>query len=170
MIAIFSDTHSTSGHQLRGAALTVAHEADAVLHAGDFTSVAALEAFEDVCSQLYAVHGNADEQAVIDRLPTERVVEVGGITFVVRHLPEGGQTRLTLLGRDRGADVVVSGHTHRPTVVDAGDVLLCNPGSHAQPRGNRPGFAVVDVADGRLTGSIREPAGSTIERFEHELQ
>jgi len=77
MIAIFSDTHSRRGHELEGEALTAAHEADIVIHAGDFTSETALEDFQNECDRLFAVHGNADEPAVCDRLPTARVVEAG---------------------------------------------------------------------------------------------
>lgn len=141
MIAIFSDTHSTSGHELEGEALTAAREADAVIHAGDFTSTVALEAFQEECNRLYAVHGNADSGAVRDRLPTARVV--------------------------------VFGHSHRPTVIETEDTLLLNPGSHADPRGNRPGFAVLENRDDEandgasgLVGEIREPDGTPIDSFE----
>lgn len=165
MIAIFSDTHSSHGHELRGAALRAAQEAAAVVHAGDFTSEAALEAFQAETAALYAVSGNADDAAVTTRLPTERTIEVLGITLAVRHRPRGGEAGLALFGREREAQLVVFGHTHRPTVVDCEDVVLCNPGSHAQPRGNRPGFAVLERDGETVRGTIREPDGTTIERF-----
>ena len=168
MIAIFSDTHSESGHELEGEALTAARDADVVVHAGDFTSPAALDAFREECDRLFAVHGNADSAAVRDRLPTARVVEEAGVRFAVTHRREGGETGLAMFGRSRGADVVVSGHTHRPTVVEAADCLLLNPGSHAQPRGNRPGFAVFEARDdgAGLDGAIREPDGTLVESLE----
>ncbi|WP_254522019.1 metallophosphoesterase [Natrinema caseinilyticum] len=178
MIAIFSDTHSVSGHELEGEALTAARTADVVLHAGDFTSEVALEAFQRECDRLYAAHGNADDPAVCDRLPPARVVEADGVRFALTHRRDGGETGLAMFGRSRAADVVVFGHSHRPTVVDAGDVTLVNPGSHADPRGNRPGFAVLEPARGedretsetatdrRLEGAIREPDGTIIETVE----
>lgn len=165
MIAIFSDTHSSDGHELRGEALAAAREADVVIHAGDFTSVAALEAFQSECEVLYAVHGNADESAVRDRLPTSRIVEAGGIRFAVTHRRDGGATGLAMFGRSKGADVVVSGHSHRPGVVETDDILLLNPGSHAQPRGNRPGFAVLEDHGDELLGEIQEPDGTLVEAF-----
>ncbi|NGM68753.1 metallophosphoesterase [Natronolimnobius sp. AArcel1] len=169
-IAIFSDTHSSAGHCLAGATLDAAREADVVIHAGDFTSTAALEAFQDECELLYPVHGNADNMAVRDRLPTTRVVEAGGARFAVTHRRDGGEMGLVMFGRSHDADVVVSGHTHRPTVVDAEDCVLLNPGSHADPRGNRPGFAVLEETDGSLEGEIREPEGTLIESFEIDLE
>ncbi|WP_306055079.1 metallophosphoesterase [Natronococcus wangiae] len=165
MIAIFSDTHSSGGHELAGEALEAARTADAVIHAGDFTSTTALEAFQNECNRLFAVHGNADSAAVRERLPTARVVEEGDVRFAVTHRREGGATGLAMFGRSRGADVVVSGHSHRPSVVEAEDVLLLNPGSHAQPRGNRPGFAVLEGDGDELAGEIREPDGTLVETF-----
>ncbi|MFD1565462.1 metallophosphoesterase [Haloarchaeobius amylolyticus] len=167
MIAIFSDTHSRQDHELEGAALTAAREADVVVHAGDFTSEAALEAFQGECDRFFAVHGNADSAAVRERLPTARVVEAGGIRIAVTHRQDGGETGLAMFGRSRGADLVVFGHSHRPTVVETADVTLLNPGSHADPRGNRPGFAVLEERDdGALEGTIRQPDGTPIESFE----
>ena len=166
MIAIFSDTHSDSGHELTGEALAAAREAETVIHAGDFSSVAALEAFQTECDRLFGVSGNVDEPAVVERLPRERTVEAEGIRLVVRHRPEGGETALAMFGRARDADVVVFGHTHRPAVVETDDVVLVNPGSHAQPRGYRPGFAVLEPTDRGLTVTIREPDGTVLERVE----
>ncbi|SDK39742.1 metallophosphoesterase [Natronorubrum texcoconense] len=182
MIAIFSDTHSASGHELEGAALRAAREADVVIHAGDFTSEAALESFQEECAVFFPVHGNADSAAVRERLPTARVVEEAGVRFAVTHRRDGGETGLAMFGRSRDADVVVSGHSHRPTVVETEDVLLLNPGSHADPRGNRPGFAVLrprtdadaaerqgEEANGErrtLEGEIREPDGTVVTSFE----
>ncbi len=168
MIAIFSDTHSGYGHELENEALAAAREADVVIHAGDFTSQAALEAFREECSTLLAVHGNADELAVREQLPTERVVDERGVRFAVTHRRDGGETGLAMFGRAHDADVVVSGHTHRPTIVDAGDVLLLNPGSHAQPRGYRPGFAILEPTDEGIVGQLLEPDGTLLEAFEHE--
>ncbi len=166
MITIVSDTHSHDGHALTGEALTAVQEADTVIHAGDFTSPSALSAFQAECQRLCAVHGNADSPAVRDRLPTDRVVEADGLTIAVTHRRGGGELELALFGRSRGADIVVSGHTHRPTVVETEDVLLVNPGSHAQPRGNRPGFAVINESDAGWAGVCREPDGTLISEFE----
>jgi len=72
-----------------------------------------------------------------------------------------------MFGRSRGADVVVFGHSHRPTVVETDDVTLLNPGSHADPRGNQPGFATLEERDdGGLEGSIRHPDGTVLESLE----
>ncbi|WP_254808404.1 metallophosphoesterase [Natronosalvus amylolyticus] len=163
MLAIFSDTHSPRGHELEGAALNAATEAEAVIHAGDFTSQSALEAFKERCPVFYPVHGNADNYDVIEALPTTRTVEYDGLTIAVTHRRDGGDTGLAMFGRAGNADIVVFGHTHRPRILDLEDVVLLNPGSHTQPRGNRPGFATVERLEGAFDIRLRTPAGEPLD-------
>lgn len=166
MLAIYSDTHAADGHCLEGLALEAARDAECVIHAGDFTSERVLAAFREEADRLVAVHGNADSATVRDRLPEARTVEYGGVRIAVTHRRDGGETGLEMFGRSQDAALVVSGHSHRPGVSEVGDVTLLNPGSHAQPRGNRPGFATLSPAENGLSGHLREPGGTTIERFE----
>ncbi|WP_435126493.1 metallophosphoesterase [Halobaculum sp. D14] len=167
MLTVVSDTHGTDSHRLRGRTLEAVRAADAVIHAGDFSHEAVLDAFLDVNESLYAVTGNNADSALRDRLPTERVVGYGGLTFAVRHRSRSGRTGLVMFGRERDADVVVFGHSHRPTFDDSGDVPLLNPGSHAEPRGNRAAHVELEEAvdgDG-LTGRFVTPDGDVFERF-----
>lgn len=166
---MLSDTHGSDGHRLEGHTLEAVREANLVIHAGDFTTSAALSAHREAAGDLLAVHGNADDQAVRDRLPPARTVEALGLGVAVTHRREGGATGLAMFGRSRDADVVVSGHSHRPSVTDVGDLLLVNPGSHAQPRGNRPAHAELERAEGSVVGRLREPSGEVFETFRVEL-
>ena len=162
MIAVVSDTHRQEGHGLTGRTLEAVREATVVVHAGDFTTGPVLDAFRDVSHRLEAVHGNNDDAVVCRVLPARRTFEAEGLSVTVVHGHEHGDTALSMLGREEEADVVVSGHSHRPGVVDTGDVTLLNPGSHAQPRGFRPAHAELDDGRGRLI----EPDGTLIEAFE----
>ncbi|WP_137284175.1 metallophosphoesterase [Halorussus salinisoli] len=169
MITVLSDTHSTSGHELEGRAREAVEDADVVVHAGDFLNEAALDAFESISDRLYGVYGNNATPGVRDRLPPERTFEVEGVRFVLTHGDDRGPTGLSLLGRQQAADMVVFGHSHRHAATDADDVLLLNPGSHAQPRGGIPTHAElrpVDAEDGTLAGEIRHRDGSVVEKFE----
>ena len=165
MIAVLSDTHGTDDARLSGWAADAVEAADLVLHAGDFTTVPVLEAFEAASERLAAVHGNVDDAAVTARLPATETVDVGPVRIVVVHGHEHTETGLAMLGRQEGADLVVSGHSHRPGVVDAGDVTLLNPGSHAQPRQFRPAHAELEPADGGLRGRLVGEDGEVIEEF-----
>lgn len=163
MLVVVSDTHSTSGHSLSGRTLEAVREADRVIHAGDFTTVSALEAFQGEAARLDAVHGNADDPAVRERLPDARTLEWEGVRIAVTHTRDGGPTALAMFGRERGADLVVSGHSHRPSVGHADDLTLLNPGSHAQPRGNRPGHAELEATDGTVRYRLCQPDGTVFE-------
>jgi len=167
MLVVLSDTHRTEGHGLTDHLQETVSEADHVVHAGDFTTPATLSALREVASRVDAVHGNADVEALRERLPERRQLTYGGVRIAVTHRAEGGRTGLAMVGRTVDADLVVSGHTHRPTVVD-GDPVLLNPGSHADPRGNRPGYARLLPDDGALDGELREPDGTLGERFRVE--
>jgi len=161
MLVVCSDTHGSDGPRLSGRTAEAVAAADLVVHAGDFTTAAALEGFESAADRLLAVHGNADDPAVVDRLPGARTLTYGGATVAVTHRQRGGTVDLRLFGRERGADLVVSGHTHRPSVGGEAPVLL-NPGSHVDPRGNRPGHAELERTGDGLAGGIYTPDGDRL--------
>ncbi|MFB6132921.1 MAG: metallophosphoesterase [Halanaeroarchaeum sp.] len=168
MIVVVSDTHATGAYDLSGALAEAVRAADVVVHAGDFTGEAALETFRGEAERLVAVHGNADDATVADRLPTARVFEEGGVRVAVVHTQRGGETGLRYFGEERDADVVVSGHTHRPRVERAGEVLLLNPGSHERPRGGRATFAELALENGGVEGAIRATDGATVAEIARE--
>lgn len=168
MLVVVADTHSREGSRLRGRTLAAVREADLTIHAGDFYRESALDAFESTARRLRAVFGNNADAAVRDRLPAVRTVDHGGVRFAVTHRHRSGDTGLVMLARDRDADCVVCGHSHRPRFDDSGAVPILNPGSHAQPRGNRPAHAELEPAgDGvGLDGRLVTPDGEVFERFE----
>ena len=163
MLVAVSDTHRQSGHGLSGPVLDAVRSADRVVHAGDFTRMAVVDAFIEESARLEAVHGNADEAAVKERLPTARTFEYGGVRVAVTHRRDGGTTGLALFGRSQDADLVIFGHSHRPAVIETDDVVLLNPGSYANPRGNRPAFAELHPTEGGLTGHLRDVDGTSFE-------
>jgi putative phosphoesterase len=165
VLVILSDTHGDVGHDLTDHLLRAVRNADRVVHAGDFTTESVLESVLDAAPRLDAVHGNADDNAVRERLPSERVLEYEGSRIAVTHWKPGGQTGLSMFGRSVGADLVVYGHTHNPGVVMKGDPILVNPGSHTTPRGHRPGYAELSAGDGGLAGTLRALDGTVRNRF-----
>lgn len=178
MLTVCSDTHGTEGARLTGRTREAVEAADVVIHAGDFTTATVLDEFRDRAARLVAVHGNADTPAVQDRLPDAATTTYGGVRIAVTHTQRGGTTALSLFGRQRGAALVVSGHTHRPTVDSPANApTLLNPGSYADPRGNRaahaelwaPGEEAVpdtyqqDIeSDTALVGALRSPDGERL--------
>jgi putative phosphoesterase len=170
VLVLLADSHAgptddATAH-LRGRTATAVAEADRVCHAGDHATRAALDGLRAAAGgPVGAVHGNADETALRESLPAVRVDTYAGALVVTTHTHEAGATGLATLGRSRGADLVVFGHSHRPTV--AGDApTLCNPGSHAAPRGGPATHAELRPTDAGLAGEIRTVDGETIERFD----
>ncbi len=172
MIVVVSDTHGTDGHRLDGRLLQAVRAAELVVHAGDFTTAAVLQAFRakagddrDAGGELVAVAGNNDDEGVRARVERTRVVERAGVRFVIVHGHEHHETGLGLLGRQADADVVVVGHSHRARYDPAGPVAVLNPGSHADPRGYRPSYAELEPTAGSLSGRLLTPDGDVLETF-----
>lgn len=166
MLTIVSDTHSTEGHRLRGRTLKAVRSAEMVLHLGDFMTEPVLDAFEAEANTFRGVYGNNDDSGIRERLPKARTVEYEGIRFAMTHTVRGGNTALGLFGKQREADAVIFGHSHRPTADFSGELPLLNPGSHAQPRGNRPGHLELEPVAGGLQGRLVTPDGNVFETFE----
>jgi putative phosphoesterase len=179
VLVVCSDTHGTDDARLSGRTREALTAAELVIHAGDVTTPAVLDDLRERADRLVAVHGNADTAAVRDRLPAAATTTYAGVRIAVTHTERGGATALSLFGRERGAALVVSGHTHRPTVdvAEAAGPTLLDPGSYADPRGNRPAHAelwpagsddapaaVADAVATGLVGVLRTPDGEVIER------
>ena len=161
MLTVISDTHGTDGHRLTGRTLEAVRAADRVVHAGDFTTAAVLEAIEAEAASLTAVTGNNETRAVRSRLPAVATLEWAGLRFVVAHGHEHSETALGMLARQEDADVVVVGHSHRPEIADLDGRVLLNPGSYADPRRYRPAHAELTADPLRI--ELRSPDGETYE-------
>ena len=127
--------------------------ADVVIHAGDWVSVALLDALEARARRLVGVFGNNDGTALRARLPEVARVELGGVRFAVVHetgAATGREKRCARAYPD--VDVLVFGHSHIPwdTTAETG-LRLLNPGSPTDRR-RQPTFTwmTVDVAEGAV--------------------
>jgi uncharacterized protein len=109
--------------------------ADLILHAGDVSTVAALEELRALGPPVEAVYGNADEVVLRGLLPESRVVEVEEARIGMVHDAGPRAARETrLAARFPGADAVVYGHTHVPQAERVRGVWFLNPGSPTERR------------------------------------
>jgi putative phosphoesterase len=154
---VLSDTHlgSASLDRLPVEVWELADEADVILHAGDVTELAVLDALRER-APVHAVLGNNDRG--LERvLPEVWEGELGGVRVGMVHDsgPRAGRAG-RLSRRFPGADVVVFGHSHDP-VVEAGvdGALLVNPGSPTHRR-RQPVHTVawLELDGGRPTARI----------------
>jgi putative phosphoesterase len=165
VLAVLSDTHGRDDPRLSGRTAEAVETAETIIHAGDLTTIDVLESLKSR-GVVHAVAGNNDPPAVRDRLPDDRIVEWAGLRIVVAHGHQRTDTALSMFGRQASADLVVVGHSHAPEFRD-GIVPMLNPGSHADPRWNRPSHAELewDAHENRARGRLVEPAGTTFETF-----
>jgi putative phosphoesterase len=141
-IGLLSDTHGL----LRPEALEALRGSDRIVHAGDIGGAAILDALAAI-APVVAVRGNNDRDAWAKRLPGIARVSAAGIRLLVIH-------DLAQLDRDPaadGVDVVVAGHSHRPSIERRGGVLYVNPGSAGPRRFRLPvAVAMLDIAGARV--------------------
>jgi len=164
MLVAIGDTHETAGHALEGAALEAVRAADLVVHTGDFTTEAVYDAVAAEADDLVAVAGNNDRPGLCERVPETRTFDALGRRFVALHGHGKDDTARSLLARQEGADVVLVGHSHRPTIRSLGEATLVNPGSYADPRWNEAAFGVLEASGGDLEARLVTPEGATLRR------
>jgi putative phosphoesterase len=157
LLAIIADTHLPRGpKQLPAACVERLAEADLIVHAGDFSALAVLQALESV-GTVAAVHGNVDDRELRRRLPARRVVEAGGARIGLIHDagPAGGRLE-RMRRRFPGVDAVVFGHSHVPLHERApggrrGRFQIFNPGSPTERRrAPRHTMGLARVDDGHV--------------------
>jgi putative phosphoesterase len=148
-IAVIADTHLPRGRRrLPEACVERIRGADLLIHAGDFSTTAAYEEIAGLGPRLIAVHGNVDDAELVERLPQEATVEVGGARIAVVHDAGPKRGRLVRMRRRfADADAVVFGHSHLPLHEREGGFQIFNPGSPTERRralGHTMGWAVVE--------------------------
>ena len=128
-IGVISDTHGL----LRPEALVALQGSDLLVHAGDIGSPDVIGTLQDL-APVFAVRGNVDGEAWASRFPKTQVVEVGGVLLYVLH----DVNKLNLDPVAANFRVVISGHSHRPSVTTHHNVLYLNPGSAGRRRFRLP--------------------------------
>ena len=144
LIGVISDTHGL----IRPEALQALRGVDLIIHAGDIGKPEVIEALKSI-APVVAVRGNNDKEKWARRFPETAVVEVGEVRIYLIH----NVKELEIDPATAGFRVVISGHSHRPSVVERDGVLFLNPGS-AGPRRFKLPVAIVRL---RIRGESLNP-------------
>jgi uncharacterized protein len=134
-VGLISDTHGL----LRPEALTFLRGSDRIVHAGDVGDAKLLEQLEGL-APVTVVRGNNDKGDWADALAETEVLRVDDVLIYVLH----DLAELDLDPVAAGFRVVVSGHSHSPSIEERDGVLYVNPGSSGPRRFKLP-IAVAEL-------------------------
>lgn len=120
MIGVLSDTHGL----LRPEAIDALAGATHILHAGDVGDITILDTLRKI-APVTAIRGNVDTSGPTAQLPATEAIELDGkLIYMLHSLAE-----LDLKVEAAGISVVISGHSHKPSIDYRKNVLYLNPGS-----------------------------------------
>jgi len=131
-------------------------DCEVIIHAGDLTDIAVLQAFAD--KQIFAVHGNMCNQSCHGPLPKEQTFQLGSFSIGLTHgAGLGLDIESQLWDLFPEVDCMIYGHTHRAVCHKIAGTLIINPGSFQQTgRYGAPGtYALLEIGDS-LQAAIHE--------------
>jgi uncharacterized protein len=123
-IGLISDTHGL----VRPEALKALAGVELIVHAGDIGKPEVLDRLQAI-APVAAIKGNNDTAPWARHIPEILDLQVKDRTLRVIHNVRDSESNL----RAAGIDIVISGHSHQPSVQTRDNVLFVNPGS-AGPR------------------------------------
>lgn len=148
-IIVVSDTHGSYRNFKK--VMHMHRNADIVVHCGDSRDELDKIMTDYPNIRFYAVKGNCDFDPTI---PVVEMFTVDGVRFMATHghvyNVKYGLFDLDHTARERGADVVLYGHTHIAMDVVRDGIRFFNPGS----LGFGGSFGVIEVKDGMVLSNI----------------
>lgn len=158
-VLVISDTHGRTKNLDK--LLLLAGSVDYLLHLGDVGNDAGYIESVAGCPCCF-VAGNND---YFSGLPKERVVKIAGKTIFMAHghnyYVNAHKGLIKKVAMEKGASIVLFGHTHVPYLEEEDGIVLANPGSLSLPRqaDHLPTYLLITIAeDGEVTyepGSIQ---------------
>jgi hypothetical protein len=129
VVGVISDTHGL----LRPEATRALAGVNLIIHAGDIGTPEILRELKRI-APVAAIKGNNDRGDWALRLPDVRAVKVGQHRLYVIH----NVRELAFQPAARNFRAVISGHSHKPSIVEKNGVLFLNPGSPGPRRFRLP--------------------------------
>jgi len=145
-VGLIADTHGL----LRPEATAFLAGSDHIVHAGDVGDPSILDTLEAI-APVTAIRGNVDMDAWAARLREAEMIRFGAIAVYVVH----DLAALAIDPRALGIRVVVSGHSHKPLVVERHGVLYVNPGSAGPRRFSLPvSVGFLEIKAGKISATL----------------
>ena len=147
IVGVISDTHGL----IRPEALAALKDVELIIHGGDIGKVEVLRSLSAI-APVYAIRGNNDREPWAKKLPDVLNLQINGRKFCLIH----NVNELDGDPKAAGFDAVISGHSHKPSIVTRDGVLFINPGSAGPRRFKLPvTVARLEIRLGGLRSVIR---------------
>jgi uncharacterized protein len=147
-VGLISDTHGL----LRPEAVRFLRGSDRIVHAGDIGDADVLGEL-NALAPVTAVRGNNDKGPWAAEIAETEVLQVEEVFIYVLH----DLAELDLDPVAAGFKVVVSGHSHKPSVTERNGVLYVNPGSSGPRRFKLPiALAELEIAGPSVKAKLVE--------------
>lgn len=148
IIGIISDTHGL----VRPEAVDALTGCDRIIHAGDIGAIQVIEKLS-LIAPVSAIKGNIDKGEWSAAFPDNEVITVKNkLIYVLHNIHD-----LDIDPAAAGFNVVVSGHSHKPSIKESNGVLYLNPGSAGPRRFKLPiTVAMLNILDERITAKVVE--------------
>ena len=147
-VGILSDTHipDRTSTLPEGVITTfIQHEVELILHAGDVTSEEVLNMLGEI-APVRVVRGNMDW---LEGLPLLDTLNIGSFRVCLFHgsgiFPRGETEPLLYIAKHENCDVLITGHTHSPRIVENDGTWIVNPGSPTVPQISNPTLIVGEI-------------------------
>ncbi len=143
-IGLISDTHDNLPMIRLALSYFQREGVEVALHTGDIVAPFAAKEMLKFSGKVYAVYGNNDGEKAglknsgLDVVEGPRKVDLGGRRIVMAHARESA------VREGHGADIIVFGHSHRPSV-EPGPPLYVNPGECGGWLTGRSTIAILDT-------------------------
>ena len=146
VLGVIADTHNL----VRKEALQALAGCQAIIHAGDICKPEVLTELATL-APLEVVRGNNDRGDWASRLPQSKDLLIEGVRIHVRHILQ----ELDLSPDQNPYNVVISGHSHRPSLEQNQGTLFLNPGSAGPRRFKLPiTLAILTITEGTASAEI----------------
>lgn len=149
-IAVFSDSHGNCDNMVQAVEIL---RPDHILHLGDGWRDAEKLAERFPAIPLTRVAGNCDFSAEGER---ELLLCLGGKTLFLAHGHTLGVKssliRAYYTAQEKGADILLHGHTHMPYIDERGGIWMMNPGSIGDYR--RPSYGLLTIEGDKILPSL----------------
>ena len=147
-VGLISDTHGL----LRPEALATLKGSELIIHAGDIGKPEVLASLKSVAPVL-AIRGNNDREPWAKKIPDILHLHVNGVCLFIIH----NANDLEVDPAAKGFHVVISGHSHKPSLTNRDGVIFLNPGSAGPRRFKLPvALARLRIRGGKVNGKIVE--------------